>query len=118
MNNKICKFYEEATIFDLDFNDIEYKYCNLFDDECKKAIKTKYCPYRLNKKLNSYKEKLNYYKQALEEIREIAKICLCRNIDGCCIECKFYDECKIEEAEIPTRDVCALIIKKISEVLK
>lgn len=66
MNNKLCKFYEDATIFDSDFNEIEYKYCTLFDDECKKKKRTKNCPYNLNKKIVKYK-------QALEEIRGIAK---------------------------------------------
>ena len=41
MNNKICKFYEEASVFDYDFNEIEYKYCTLLDDECKKVKRTK-----------------------------------------------------------------------------
>ena len=64
---------------------------------------------------NNFK-KMNKYKQALEEIREMAEICMSKNIDNC-YTCKFYNECEIEDAEIPTRDVCKLIKNKINEVL-
>ena len=63
--SKTCKFFEDATIFDSDFNETEYKYCTLFGEECKKIKRTKNCPYRLNLKLSKYKH-------ALEEIRDIA----------------------------------------------
>lgn len=66
--------------------------------------------------LNAFKQR-DEYKQALEEIREIAEICMSKNIDNC-YTCKFYNECEIEDAEIPTRDVCKLIKNKINEVLE
>lgn len=31
--SKTCKFFEDATIFDSDFNETEYKYCTLFGEE-------------------------------------------------------------------------------------
>lgn len=62
--NKInCKYFEDATIFDMDFNEIEYKYCTLFDDECKKIRKTKKCVYNL-------KQQLKHTKQVLQEVKD------------------------------------------------
>ena len=54
------------------------------------------------------------YKQTLQEIKEIAEICMSK--DGC-FECKYSNDCHIEDAEFPTYDICKLIIQKISEVL-
>jgi hypothetical protein len=52
--------------------------------------------------------------KTLTEIKEIAEICKCHNADGC-YECKYFDDCEVEDEEIPTRDVCKLILQKISE---
>lgn len=56
-------------------------------------------------------------RKALEEIREIVKTCINNEQDGC-YGCKYFDKCDIEDAEIPTRDVCKPIRDIIGEVLK
>ena len=61
-----------------------------------------------------YQLKNSLYKQTIIEIKEIAEICKCHNTDGC-YECKYFDDCEVEDEEIPTRDVCKLILQKISE---
>ena len=53
-------------------------------------------------------------RQCLTEIKNIAETCKCHNIDGC-YTCKYFDDCQVEDAEIPTRDVCKVILQKISE---
>lgn len=52
------------------------------------------------------------YKTCLQEIKEIAEICM--NKDGC-YECKYCDDCYIEDAEFPTYDICKLLIQKINK---
>ena len=61
-----------------------------------------------------YTNKSAKFKQCLTEIKEIAEICKCHNADGC-YECKYFDDCEVEDEETPTRDVCKLILQKISE---
>ena len=85
--SKTCKFFEDATIFDSDFNETEYKYCTLFGKKRKKIKRTKNCPYRLNLKLSKYKH-------ALEEIRKkVQEDITCESREcGCdsyyeCLEC-------------------------------
>ena len=51
-------------------------------------------------------------KQTLTEIKEIAEHCIKQDI---CTFCDYSDKCYIEDAEIPTYDVCKLILQKISE---
>ncbi len=75
----------------------------------------------LKKKCNIYtcgicgnKEDCNKLYKTLTEIKEIAEICKCHNADGC-YECKYFDDCEVEDEEIPTRDICKLILQKISE---
>jgi hypothetical protein len=53
-------------------------------------------------------------KKTLTEIKEIAENCKSHNADGC-YECKYFDDCEVEGEEIPTRDVCKLILQKVSE---
>ena len=64
---------------------------------------------------NNSNIEINELKQALEEIREIAKVCKDRSE---CFSCKYYDDCEIEDAEMPTHDISKFIIDKINEVLK
>ena len=52
-------------------------------------------------------------KQTLTEIKEIAEHCIKQDI---CTTCDNGDKCHIEDEEIPTYDVCKLILQKISEV--
>ena len=52
------------------------------------------------------------YEQALTEIKEIAEHCMKQDI---CTTCDNSDKCHIEDEEIPTYDVCKLILQKISE---
>ena len=59
-------------------------------------------------------EKNSRLRGCLTEIKEIAEICKCHNADGC-YECKYFYDCEVEDEEIPTRDVCKLILQKISE---
>jgi hypothetical protein len=64
--------------------------------------------------LNVIAEGNKKLRQTLTEIKAIAKICKCHNAYGC-YECKYFDDCEVEDEEIPTRDVCKLILQKISE---
>lgn len=52
-------------------------------------------------------------KQTLTEIKEIAEHCIKQDI---CTTCDNSEKCHIEDEEIPTYDVCKLILQKISEV--
>ena len=52
-------------------------------------------------------------KQTLTEIKEIAEHCIKQDI---CTTCDNSNRCHIEDEEIPTYDVCKLILQKISEV--
>ena len=63
---------------------------------------------------DTYRNKAEKFRQALAEIKELIEICNCHNADGC-YECKYFDDCEVEGEEIPTRDVCKLILQKISE---
>ena len=51
-------------------------------------------------------------KNCLTEIKEIAEHCIKQDI---CTTCDNSDKCHIEDEEIPTYDVCKLILQKISE---
>ena len=68
-------------------------------------------------KHNDIEGNLFSYHKALEEMREIVKTCINNEQDGC-YGCKYFDKCDIEDAEIPTRDVCKPIIGIIDEALK
>ena len=57
--------------------------------------------------------KLLQLKDCLTEIKEIAENCMKQDI---CTTCDNSDKCHIEDEEIPTYDVCKLILQKISEV--
>ena len=57
-------------------------------------------------------EKYKQYKQTLQEIKAIAEGCITKDT---CYDCKYCDDCYIEDAEIPTYDVCKLIIQKITK---
>ena len=54
----------------------------------------------------------NLLKVILTEIKEIAEHCIKQDI---CTICDYSDKCHIEDEEIPTYDVCKLILQKISE---
>ena len=58
-------------------------------------------------------EKFEQLKQTLTEIKEIVEHCINKDI---CTFCDYSDRCYIEDEEIPTYDVCKLILEKISEV--
>ena len=80
-----------------------------------KNLKEMEIAYKANLKLCKYQEQqINKLATCIEEIKEIAEICKCHNADGC-YECKYFDDCEVEDEEIPTRDVCKLILQKISE---
>ena len=70
-----CKYFEDATIFDCDFNEIEYKYCMLFDDECKKARRKKDCPYRLHKQLKRKEQENAELKEENYQLQKDCQIC-------------------------------------------
>ena len=89
----------------------ELKY--IIDKTCRKYnINAKYYHEKIVEIINN----LDKYKQILVEIKEIAKICRNKNIDNC-YECKYFDDCEIEDETVPTRDVCKLILTKVNEVL-
>ena len=54
------------------------------------------------------------YEQTLIKLREIAEECMQQDI---CATCDNSDKCHIEDEEIPTYDVCRIILQKIDEVL-
>lgn len=58
-------------------------------------------------------EENNKLHKTLAEIKEIAEHCMKQDI---CTICDYSDRCHIEDEEIPTYDVCKLILQKISEV--
>jgi hypothetical protein len=63
--------------------------------------------------LSKRREKIIKLKQTLIEIKEIAEHCMKQDI---CTICDYSDKCHIEDEEIPTYDVCKVILQKISEV--
>ena len=71
--------------------------------------------YKANLKLCKYQERqINKLATCIEDIKEIAEHCIKQDI---CTFCDNSEKCHIEDEEIPTYDVCKLILKKISEVL-
>ena len=79
-----CEYYDDSTIFDMDFNEIPNEYCLLFDNECKKVRKTSKCVYRLKAQLKIAKyfikciaerktNNIPYYKQAQTTLKLIEK---------------------------------------------
>ena len=64
--------------------------------------------------LNTVKEaETRKLHKTLTEIKEIAETCINKDI---CTFCDYSEKCHIEDEEIPTYDVCKLILQKISEV--
>ena len=91
----------------------EYKKLKAENEELKRQIKVKGNILKLtNEAKNEYLDQNNKLKQALQEIKEIANICLNQDV---CAFCKYSDNCYIEDEEIPTYDVCKLILQKIKE---
>lgn len=68
------------------------------------------------KRLNSmYGENCEYtgkLEQTLQDIKAIATECMNKDT---CYDCEYYDDCYIEDAEIPTYDICKLLIQKITK---
>ena len=54
----------------------------------------------------------NLRRYILTEIKEIAEQCFGKDF---CTDCKYYEQCYVEDEKIPTFDVCKLILQKISE---
>ena len=54
------------------------------------------------------------YRQALEEIKEIAKHCMKQDV---CTLCEYNNKCDLRDEEIPTYDNNKLILDKINEAL-
>ena len=67
----------------------------------------------LNDLLNQALKELEKARETLTEIKKIAEHCINKDI---CTFCDYSDKCYIEDEEIPTYDVCKLILQKISEV--
>ncbi|MBQ1769100.1 MAG: hypothetical protein IIZ99_00150 [Turicibacter sp.] len=69
-----------------------------------------------NKELAHYlacmTEQRNKANTILQEIKEIAKQCMNKDI---CYACEYVDDCYIEDAEIPTYDICKLLIQEITK---
>ncbi len=80
--------------------------------EQEKALKETYLAcYKA--KHNDIEGKLFKLTQILTDIKEIATHCMKQDI---CTTCNNSDKCHIEDEEIPTYDVCKLILQKINEV--
>ena len=58
-------------------------------------------------------QKVLNLRKILKEIKCIATHCMKQDI---CTTCSNSDRCHIEDEEIPSYDVCKLILQKISEV--
>ena len=69
----------------------------------------------LNDLVNQALKDYEKTRETLTEIKEIAEHCINQDI---CTFCDYSDRCYIEDEEIPTYDVCKLILKKISEVIE
>ena len=93
------------------------------DTFCRLCKDNPNCYYKQLDKLRTEKDKyyqqtlddeitLNELYQTLQEIKEIAETCMSK--DGC-FECKYSDDCWIEDAEFPTYDICKLLIQKITK---
>ena len=52
------------------------------------------------------------YLGCLQEIKAIAKRCMNKDT---CYDCEYYNDCYIEDAEIPTYDICKLVIQLITK---
>lgn len=69
-----------------------------------------------NKELAHYlacmTEQRNKANTILQEIKAIAECCMAKDA---CFECKYWDDCRIEDAEIPTYDICKLLMQKITK---
>ena len=59
--------------------------------------------------LKAENDKLN---KILQEIKAIAEQCMNKDT---CYDCEYFDDCYIEDAEIPTYDICKLLIQKITK---
>ena len=66
----------------------------------------------MNKELEQLKAENDKLRTCLQEIKAIAEGCITKDT---CYDCKYCDNCYIEDAEIPTYDVCKLIIQKITK---
>ena len=79
------------------------------EQECEELKETFDGLFKVQYKLADNNKKL---RQCLTEIKEIAEHCIMQDI---CTFCDNSDKCYIEDEEIPTYDVCKLILQKISE---
>ena len=61
---------------------------------------------------NLYAKECRKLKQTLAEIKEIAKQCLGKDF---CTDCKYREQCYVEDGKTSTYDVCKSILQKISE---
>ena len=57
-------------------------------------------------------KQIDKYRQTLQEIKAIAEQCMNKDT---CYDCEYFDDCYIEDAEIPTYDICKLLIQKITK---
>lgn len=86
------------------------------NEKLKEKIKSeKYIKENALQEATKYSMKCGEFRQALEEIREISKQCMTKDL--CSIDCDYADRCYIEDEEVPTYDICKLIIEKIDEAL-
>ena len=83
--------------------------CDLAQEIQKLKAENKHLNDLLNQALKDYDKA----RETLTEIKEIAEHCIKQDI---CTTCDNSDKCHIEDEEIPTYDVCKLILQKISEV--
>lgn len=119
-----CGYYNDGICWN---EDVVIKHCAECNDCYHKTVKT--LREQLDQLKAKHKEAVNdllsiQYKladnnkklrQCLTEIKEIAEHCMKQDI---CTTCDNSDRCYIEDEEIPTYDVCKLILQKISEVIE
>ena len=105
-----CSYYGGCRCDDLDFANCMFRENARLKE---KLDQLKSDNKHLNDLLNQALKDYDKARETLTEIKEIAEHCINKDI---CTFCDYSDKCYIEDEEIPTYDVCKLILQKISEV--
>ncbi len=104
-----CEYWKHQAELGLDTTDNLVKELEEKEQECERLKETFDGLFKVQYKLADNNKKL---RQCLTEIKEIAEHCIKQDI---CATCDYSDKCHIEDEEIPTYDVCKLILQKISK---
>ena len=92
-----------------------FEYRDLTPDTAKANLKISKLERKYSSMKGRYKYELDKFKQALTRIKKISEHCINKDI---CTFCDYSDRCYIEDEEIPTYDVCKLILEIVNEVIE